>query len=126
MSLRCTNACGIFTLKVVSNTHCVVFLFCFSSSCVPYVTRFSVLSIFDCPSVFSNVYLCIIKGITFRKTRNSWLCQNTWNSIHSPWRNFSPLPWINPEIKIDHKTMFDHRLVRMGLYFITDDDSLLT
>ena len=34
---------------VVSNAYCVVFLFCFSSSCVPYVASFSGLSIFDCP-----------------------------------------------------------------------------
>ena len=34
---------------VVSNTYCVVFLFCFSSSCVPYVASSSGLSIFDCP-----------------------------------------------------------------------------
>jgi hypothetical protein len=34
---------------VVSNTYCVVFLFCFSSSCVPDVASFSGLSIFDCP-----------------------------------------------------------------------------
>ena len=34
---------------VVSNTDCVVFLFCFSSPCVPYVASFSELSIFDCP-----------------------------------------------------------------------------
>ena len=30
-------------------TYCVVFLFCFSSSCGPYVANFSVFSIFDCP-----------------------------------------------------------------------------
>jgi hypothetical protein len=34
---------------VVSNTCCVVFLFCLSWSCVPYVASFSGLSIFDCP-----------------------------------------------------------------------------
>ena len=34
---------------VVSNTYCLVFLFCFSSSCVPYVADFSGFSIFDCP-----------------------------------------------------------------------------
>jgi len=43
----------LFTLFVfvivVSNTYCVVFLFCFSSSCVPYVASFSGLSIFDWP-----------------------------------------------------------------------------
>ena len=38
---------------VVFNTYCVVFLFCFvlfcfSSSCVPYVVSFSGFSIFDC------------------------------------------------------------------------------
>ena len=34
---------------MVSNTYRVVFLFCFSSSCVPCVASFSELSIFDCP-----------------------------------------------------------------------------
>jgi hypothetical protein len=33
-----------------------VFLFCFSSSCVPCVASLSGLSIFDCALVFSNVY----------------------------------------------------------------------
>jgi hypothetical protein len=40
----------VFVCAVVSNTYCVVFLFCFSLSCVPYVASFSRLSIFDCPS----------------------------------------------------------------------------
>ena len=34
---------------MVSNTYCVVFLFCFSSSCVPYVVSFPELSISDFP-----------------------------------------------------------------------------
>jgi len=34
---------------VVSNTYFFVILFCFSSSCVPYVVSFSGLSILDCP-----------------------------------------------------------------------------
>jgi hypothetical protein len=34
---------------MVSVTYCAVFLFYFSSSCVPYVTSFSGLSIVDCP-----------------------------------------------------------------------------
>ena len=34
---------------VMSGTYCVVYLFCFSSSCIPYVASFSELSIFDCP-----------------------------------------------------------------------------
>jgi hypothetical protein len=37
---------------VVSNTYCIVFLFCFASCCVPYVASFSGLSIFDCPFVY--------------------------------------------------------------------------
>ena len=41
---------------VVSNTYCVVLLFCLSSSCVPYIASFSRLFIVDCPSVLSNVY----------------------------------------------------------------------
>jgi hypothetical protein len=32
-------------------------LFCLSSSCVPNVDSFSELSVFDCPSVFPNVYV---------------------------------------------------------------------
>jgi hypothetical protein len=34
----------LFVDIVVSNTYCVVFLFCFSSSCVPDVVSFSGLS----------------------------------------------------------------------------------
>ena len=44
---------------VVSNTYCVVFLFCLSSSCVPYpMLPVSIYCPFlIAPSVFSNVYL---------------------------------------------------------------------
>jgi hypothetical protein len=35
--------------KLIYNTYCVVFLFCFSSTCVPYAASFSWLSISDCP-----------------------------------------------------------------------------
>jgi len=60
MVIREANLCLIYVIcvcwrMVVSNTYCVVFLFCFSSSCVPYVASFSGLSIVDYPSVFSNV-----------------------------------------------------------------------
>ena len=41
----------------MSCTYCVVFLFCFSSTCVPCVSSFSGLSNCIAPSVFSNVYL---------------------------------------------------------------------
>ena len=33
----------------MSNTYCVVFLLCFSSSCVPYVASFFGMYFFDCP-----------------------------------------------------------------------------
>jgi len=50
----CSCACLIhvicFYLRiVVSNTYCVVFLLCFSSSCVPNIASFSGLSFSDCP-----------------------------------------------------------------------------
>ena len=38
----------LFVYIVVSTTSCVVFLFCFSSSCTPYIARFSGFSIFYC------------------------------------------------------------------------------
>ena len=41
----------------MSNTYCVVFLFCLSSSCVLNVASFSGLFIFNIPSVLSSVYL---------------------------------------------------------------------
>jgi hypothetical protein len=45
---------------VVSNTYCVVFLFCLSSSCVPYVVSFSGLSIFDCHIRYSLTFIYIL------------------------------------------------------------------
>ena len=45
----------------MSNTYCVVFLFCFSSFRVPYVVSSPGLSIFCiAPSVFSEVYVILI------------------------------------------------------------------
>jgi len=47
------GSCLIYDIRVclrivVSNKHCVVFLFCLSSFCIPYVVNFSGLSICDC------------------------------------------------------------------------------
>ena len=42
---------------VVSNTYCVVFLFCFSSSYVPNVASSLECPFWIAPSVFSNIYL---------------------------------------------------------------------
>jgi hypothetical protein len=59
----CKRAHILFTLFVfVCVKWCptyivLVFFILLSSYCVPYAARFSELSIFDCPSVFFNVYL---------------------------------------------------------------------
>ena len=47
------------TTIVVSNTYCVVFLFCFSSSYVPYVASFLDYPFLIAPLVFSHVYLIL-------------------------------------------------------------------
>ena len=62
---------------VVSDTYCVMFLFCLSSSCVLYVADFSGLSIFSAPSLFSNVYL---KG-TLSGNQNGLLCLTPLSAI---------------------------------------------
>jgi hypothetical protein len=57
----CTMAHVLFTLSVflvahsgVQHTHYVVFLFCISSSCVPYVANFSGLFRLYCPFSFQQ------------------------------------------------------------------------
>ena len=77
---------------VVSNTYCVVFLLCFSSSCVSYVPSCSGLSIFDALSVFSNVYFLFNSFICFpdvdecekygKKICHHGNCVNTAGSFH--------------------------------------------
>jgi hypothetical protein len=54
---------------ILSNTYCVVFLFCFSSSCLPYVDSFSGLSFFDCPFGIPQRLL----NNTFSPTQNQML-----------------------------------------------------
>jgi hypothetical protein len=44
-----TYSVSVCLCIMVSNTYCVVFLLCFSSSCAPYDASFSGLSNFDCP-----------------------------------------------------------------------------
>jgi hypothetical protein len=57
-SHRFLSLWGIMVFNTAFKNIYVVFLFCFSSYCVPYVANFSGLSIFFIsPSVFSNVYL---------------------------------------------------------------------
>jgi hypothetical protein len=62
------SACLIYVFCVclcivVSNTNCVVFLFCFSSSCVSHFASFSRLSFLIAHSVFFDVYLIINWGM---------------------------------------------------------------
>ena len=53
---------------VMSNTYCVVFLFCFSSSCVGPVVSFSGLSIFDWPfGILKRFFsLCLTTYFTYQ------------------------------------------------------------
>ena len=53
----CRRANVLFMLIMLLCTFRVSFLFCFSTSCVPYVGSFPGLSILNAPSVLSNVYL---------------------------------------------------------------------
>ena len=59
--MKCKNKIYVICVClhiVVSNTYSVVFLFLFSSSCVPCVVRFSGLSSFYCPfAVFYRLFI---------------------------------------------------------------------
>ena len=79
----CRRVHVLFTLFVVSNPHCVVFLFCFSSSCVPYVASFSGLSIFDCPfDILWHLFTSIIMPcISYSFKYNKW-CHVFFGSIN--------------------------------------------
>jgi hypothetical protein len=61
---------------MVSNTYRVVFLFCFSSSCLPYVASFSELSIFDCvlgiPLRFIQIWTNKYNPFFWYILRHSW------------------------------------------------------
>ena len=53
---------------VVSKAYCVVFLTCFSSSWVPYVASFSVLSICECPfGILWRQFLSSTSPVTGRR-----------------------------------------------------------
>ena len=58
MNNRCKLESGNkYRIKFIKGVpYFVVFLFCLSSSCVPYVASFSGLSMLIVPSVFSNIY----------------------------------------------------------------------
>jgi hypothetical protein len=71
---------------VVSNTYCVVFLFCFSWSCVPYVASFSVC-LFWLPLRYSLTFIYLSFVISF-----SWISDNS-KFVNGP---------VNLEIMIFH------------------------
>ena len=51
-------------------------------SCVPYVVRFSGLSIFDCPLVFPNVYLfCVLCRLCCQFLGNVYIWLPLWYSL---------------------------------------------
>ena len=55
--VSCIRYLCLRIVHMVSNPYCVVFLLCFSWSCVPYVTSFSGLSIFFLPLRFSLLFI---------------------------------------------------------------------
>jgi hypothetical protein len=75
--------CMLYQCIVVSNTYCVVFLFCFSWSCVPYVASFSGLSIFDCPLCLNtiiqywySIYIGVDESRLYLRMQNPYLIMN--------------------------------------------------
>jgi hypothetical protein len=83
---------------LVSNTYCIVFLFCFSSSCWHCVASFSSL---DCPfliapSVFFNVYLI--------QCLNYWMRYFCNNNISTHWN--CCLRWSTLRIDYDRSNVF--------------------
>jgi hypothetical protein len=61
------HLCYLCLRIVVSNKCCVVFLLCFSSSCVSYLACYFGLSIFDCP-------FCILKRLFIDKIGQGQQC----------------------------------------------------
>jgi hypothetical protein len=78
LNLKCKLcSCVVYVISVclrivLAYTYCVVFLFCLSSSWVPYVVNFSGLFILIAPSVLSNVY--------FMHISTNFKCQFNFNS----------------------------------------------
>jgi hypothetical protein len=58
----------------VSNTYCVMCLFCFSSSCIPYVASFSGMSISDCSFGFLERLFTHTKMCLFTWTKQIPVC----------------------------------------------------
>ena len=54
---------GLYKINKIGQVYCVVLLFLFSSSCVPYVASFPGLFIMIAPLVFFNVYLSCVPQV---------------------------------------------------------------
>ena len=78
---------------MMSNIYCIVFLFCFSLSCVSYIASFSGLSILIDPSVFSHVYLSTCT-LNFKQTAGNNIVVYRLNAIMASslkWQQFVSL-----------------------------------
>jgi hypothetical protein len=64
---NCTlpNLCNINILILVSYTYCVLFLFGFSLSCVPYVASFSGLFLFLLPLRYSLTFIKLVESCIY-------------------------------------------------------------
>jgi hypothetical protein len=74
----------VFACVVVSNTYCVVFLFCFSLPCVHYGASFSGFSIFDSPKFliwYSPTFIYIV--LTFLSALHKHDIFDTINTVVS-------------------------------------------
>ena len=74
----------VFACVVVSNTYCVVFLFCFSLPCVHYGASFSGLSIFGSPKYliwYSPTFIYIV--LTFLSALHKHEIFDTINTVVS-------------------------------------------
>ena len=92
---------------VRSNTHCVVFLFCFSLSCLLYVASFSGLSLFIVPSVFSNLFSQAHLTICINFLVQIFLQLQYSNVILNPYRLF--------QAKLKMQTIRVHVFIRFSL-----------
>ena len=121
---------------MVSNANCVVFLFSFSLSSVPYVASFSGLSIFDCPFDIllrllnrvhnstninkANNHLSLEHEKGIKKTYDVGIPFRYWFEIAHKWGGIKPVNGIpSHSLLIMHVFIFlfsSRRTVHAGIY----------
>jgi len=99
----------VFVAGLMSCLRYLCYLLCFSSSCVPYVASFSELSIFDWPSVFSNVY-----SIPTIKMWRSYICLYV---LLVKWEHFS-------EEENDYVKSYEKTQIKVTLSTVTVCDNV--